>query len=311
MKRANIPHPLSGPPGVRYLLAIRGISGFFGIFGIYYSLIYLSLSDAIVITFLGPTTTAIAGYLILGEALSRREIVAGALSFMGVILIARPPFLFGQSDQVGGEKGTPAQRLIAVGVALLGVLGGTGAFISIRAVGKRAHPLHSVSFFSIYSCLVSVIGMIVLRVPLVLPRSLTFVGLVFSIGFFGFFTQLFLTMGLQRETAGRASLGIYVQILFAVAAERWIFHTIPPASSIAGIVIIISCATFVALTKSSNTEKEQKARGSADVDLSTIRLERGSLEGSDAEREGLVSSLKEEWPHNDRQDIEHGRRGSD
>ena len=92
MKHAGIPHPLSGPPGIRHLLAIRGISGFFGacmhpprqmylrlsgLFGIYYSLIYLSLSDAMVITFLGPTTTAIAGYLILGEALSRREIVAG------------------------------------------------------------------------------------------------------------------------------------------------------------------------------------------------------------------------------------------
>ena len=141
-----------------------------GLFGVYYSLIYLSLSDAIVITFLVPTTTAIAGYLLLGESLSRREILAGGaflilygpgpnldllvFSFFGVVLIARPEFLFGRHsnntvpidghDVPLSEKGSPAQRLVAVGhvdltnllvsrtdsfrsVALVGVLGGTGA----------------------------------------------------------------------------------------------------------------------------------------------------------------------------------------
>jgi hypothetical protein len=80
-------------------------------------------------------------------------------SFFGVILIARPEFLFGQHAHVAAaasidgslnlappsEKGTPTQRLIAVGyahpylsslnisihcrfrVALLGVIGATGA----------------------------------------------------------------------------------------------------------------------------------------------------------------------------------------
>ncbi|CAG8665903.1 511_t:CDS:2 [Acaulospora colombiana] len=71
MYETSVPHPIAGPPGVRHLLILRGL------FGIYYSLVYLSLSDAIVITFLVPTTTAIAGYLLLHEALNRREIVAG------------------------------------------------------------------------------------------------------------------------------------------------------------------------------------------------------------------------------------------
>jgi hypothetical protein len=48
-----------------------------GIFGLYYSLQYLSLSDAITITFLIPITTSIAGYLVLGEALGRKEMLAG------------------------------------------------------------------------------------------------------------------------------------------------------------------------------------------------------------------------------------------
>lgn len=50
---------------------------FFGLFGIYYSLNYLSLSDATVLTFLSPMTTALAGAIFLHEAFSKREALAG------------------------------------------------------------------------------------------------------------------------------------------------------------------------------------------------------------------------------------------
>lgn len=53
-------------------------------------------------------------------------------SLVGVVLIARPTFIFGAAalpvdGGVGVERGTPAERLGAVGVALIGVLGATGA----------------------------------------------------------------------------------------------------------------------------------------------------------------------------------------
>lgn len=54
MHYANIEHPFLGPPGVRLLLCARGFVGFGGLFGVYYSLRYLSLSDATVLTFLAP-----------------------------------------------------------------------------------------------------------------------------------------------------------------------------------------------------------------------------------------------------------------
>ncbi|KAG8813676.1 hypothetical protein FRC17_001464 [Serendipita sp. 399] len=314
MHYASVPYPITGPPGVRHILAIRGISGFFGLFGIYYSLIYLSLSDAIVITFLMPTTIAIVGYLVLKESLNRVEMIAGGLSFLGVVLIARPPFLFGEPHVVNPtpdappvEKGTPTQRLIAVGVALLGVLGGTGALISIRAIGKRAHALHSVSFFSLYSCIVSVIGMILLRIPIVLPTSLVFAGLMVSVGLFGFIAQVLLTLALQREAAGRASLGMYIQILFAVIAERVIFHSVPPATSLAGIAIILSCAAYVAITKERHDEKEGDPHRGSMTGSATELERRNSVEEDDAdETEGLVSGNKRKWQDDLEQNVGRG-----
>jgi hypothetical protein len=46
---------------------------------------------------------------------------------MGVILIARPAFIFGAQHGKVEEGATATQRFTAVCVALFGVLGGTGA----------------------------------------------------------------------------------------------------------------------------------------------------------------------------------------
>ncbi len=74
-----------GPPGVRWLLIIRGLAGTVGIFGLYCtcfpsfflaydrpslntisdSLSFLDISDATVITFLVPTLTAFVCWVVL------------------------------------------------------------------------------------------------------------------------------------------------------------------------------------------------------------------------------------------------------
>ena len=86
--------PILGPSGVRLLLLLRGFSGcvhlrtpsfpdvsmirFIGLFGIYFSLQYLSLSDATVLTFLTPICTVFTGAVFLGETFSHRQILAGS-----------------------------------------------------------------------------------------------------------------------------------------------------------------------------------------------------------------------------------------
>ncbi|KAF8881629.1 drug/metabolite transporter superfamily [Infundibulicybe gibba] len=259
MLSAGVPDPFLGPKGVRMLLVCRGFVGFFGLFGIYYSLQYLSLSDATVLTFLAPLCTAIAGSLLLGEKFSVREALAGIFSLFGVILIARPAFIFGAGSQDGTlagdivnvamEKSTSSQRLVAVGVALVGVLGGTGAYISIRAIGKRAHPLHSLTSFSIQCVFVSTTYMIATKSPFIIPTRLDWLGLLMLIGIFGFIAQVLLTMGLQRETASRGSLALYTQIIFATILERIFFKSIPSLLSVFGTLIILTSALYVVLTK--------------------------------------------------------------
>ncbi|KAF7986785.1 hypothetical protein HWV62_20396 [Athelia sp. TMB] len=268
----EVPDPILGPPGVRLLLLTRGFVGFFGLFGIYYSLQYLSLSDATVLTFLAPMATGVTGALLLGEVFTLKEALAGLCSLVGVVLIARPTFIFGAAAVDGGtgdEHGTPAERLGAVGVALIGVLGATGAYTTLRAIGKRAHPLHSLVGFSTWCVIVSCIGcappppspphaltgdrrLAATRTPLVLPHRWDFVAMLGMMGVLGFVSQTLLTMGLQRETAGRGTLAVYIQIVFAAILERIFFSAVPSALSVVGSLVILASALYVALTKASS-----------------------------------------------------------
>jgi len=202
--------------------------------------------------------TAMSGALFLGEIFSYREAFAGLVSLLGVVLIARPTAIFGsashsvpeiQTTTSPVEKGTQTERLIAVGIALIGVLGASGAYTTIRAIGKRAHPLHSLTFFSSMCIVVSIAGMIAMKTPVIVPTRIDWLALLFMIGIFGFVAQVLLTMALQRETAGRSSLAIYTQIVFATILEKIIFDVVPSSLSITGTMLIIVSAIYVVLTK--------------------------------------------------------------
>ncbi|GAA5888821.1 hypothetical protein JCM6882_002865 [Rhodosporidiobolus microsporus] len=253
------PNPFLGPPGVRLLLCARGVVGFFGLFPGYYALQYLDLSDATTISFLSPVLVGLLAWVLLREPYSKLEALVGFTSLLGTLFIAKPDFLFPSSSaspspdapvEEMSEDGVSAeQRMFAVGVALIGVLGASGAYLIIRLIGKRASPLHSISYFSFYSVIVSCIYPFIFHAPPVFKLEKRFFMLIVPIGVFGFLAQALLTMGLQREKAGRGTLAVYSNLIFAMALERIVFHKLPDAFSLLGASIIIGGAIRVALEK--------------------------------------------------------------
>ncbi|KAN0135180.1 DUF6 domain containing protein [Lactarius tabidus] len=244
----GIADPWLGPKGVRTLLVLRGVAGFTAISGTYFSLQHLSLSDAMVLKFFVPFLTGISGAIFLKEPYTIKEILAGLCSFFGVILIARPQFLFGSPPSDLPMVDTPAERMISVTAALVAVVAASCAFTLIRAIGNRAHAIHCVTFFCSQSVLFSAIGMVIFRVRPVIPTRDAWITILL-IGAFGFIAQALLTNGLQREAAGRGTLALYTSVVFAVMFEFIIFHATPPALSIAGTTIIMSSGIYITLTK--------------------------------------------------------------
>ncbi|KAH9052760.1 hypothetical protein EDB87DRAFT_1655645 [Lactarius vividus] len=245
----NISDPFFGPKGIRTLLALRGLSGSLAVFGVYFSLQYLSLSDATVLTFVAPILTGFSGAAFLEEHLPIGEILAGLFSFVGVVLISRPQFLFGSQASAGPSEATPAQRMLSIIAALFGILGIAGSYLTLRAIRERTHVVHPVVSFASQSVLISALSIMLFKVPLVVPKRTLGLAMLFPNALFGILGQVFLTIGLQRETAARGSLAIYTSVIFAMVFEFTIFHTTPPALSIIGTLMIVSSAIYITLTK--------------------------------------------------------------
>ncbi|XXH04472.1 hypothetical protein Hte_010888 [Hypoxylon texense] len=258
-----------GRRDVRGLLVLRGLAGFTGLFCSYYSLSYLNISDATVISFLVPTMTAFICFIALREPFTVREATAGLVAFAGVLFIARPTFLFPRHSEVlprenaarlfvaDQSKGivpsvpaTPAERSIAVLLAVIGSFAAAAAYSTIRVIGKRAHSLVSVNYFAVLATVGSCFFILVHPdLHFEIPQNATQWILLVAIGVAGFLLQFLLTEGLQREKAGRATNLIYTQMVFALVLERVVWGTTPPAESLFGSALIIGSAIWVSLQK--------------------------------------------------------------
>lgn len=309
----SIPHFPLGPRGVRLLLVARGLGGFGGVFGIYFSLLYLPLSEATVLTFLAPILTCYAcSLLIPGETFTRQQQIAGFVSLAGVVFIARPSSFFASaspqhasapvtaanstitaptnstiSSEAAGMSQSPTshQHLIAIGIAMIGVIGSTGAMTSIRAIGSRAHPFVSINYFSTWSAIVSLVCLALFpSVKFRLPGNLIEWSLLISLGLCGFVMQFLLTAGLayggpsptSRDEASsksrdveaeplprqssntiskpkasgtRATAMIYTQMLFALTGDKIVFGVTPGTMSWIGSGLILAGAIWVAAAR--------------------------------------------------------------
>lgn len=276
---AKVPDAPFGPRKVWPLLLARGVCGFFGVMGLYYSLQYLPLADATVIGFLAPLVACWVCSMILHEPFTRKEQIAGVISFLGVVLIARPTSLIpsksgglggsGPADSPPSTNGTSAryinatdtvtssQRLGAVGMAMVGVLGASGAYTTIRWIGKQTHPLVSVNYYAFFCTVISTIALCTVpSINFKLPANGLQWFYLFFLGTTGFIMQFMLTAGLAYEKSSRATNMVYVQMLFALAFDKIVFNMTPTLLSIAGSSLILGSALYVAIMN--NKAKEAK-----------------------------------------------------
>ncbi|KAI6085091.1 hypothetical protein F4821DRAFT_241534 [Hypoxylon rubiginosum] len=283
----KVPYGMLGRKEVRWLLITRGLCGFFGIYGMWYSVKYIPLAEATVITFLAPNIAGYMCHILIHEPFTRKEQIASFIALGGVVLITRPVSLFSgepssttgsieaevianvtaveTSQYPGGNHiTTSSERLVAIGFALLGVLGGAGAFTSLRWIGKRAHPLTSINYFSAWCVVVSTTTLTLAPVldygqpefRLDLPHSLRQWAFLIFIGVCGLIMQVLITAGLAAEKSNRATAMTYTHMLFAAAFDRYVFGQVMGWMSLAGCGLIVGSALWVVFTKKEEPPKK-------------------------------------------------------
>lgn len=236
-----------------------------------------------------PIVTAWACSVFLGQAFLRKDLIAGLVAMIGVIFIAHPESIFGKVDDIikatkAGEvdEVTPAQRLLAIGASLLGVIGASGAYTMIRVVGDRAHALMSVNYFAFLGTASSTIALLVIPgIGFTMPHGARDWVLLTLLGVFGFILQFLLTAGLQLDRSSKATSMLYTQVLFALSFDWAIWGVIPGGWSLFGGAIVIGSTLWSALQKPQKNSADDAKTAVIDEESSLLGAE---IQGADVDR---------------------------
>jgi len=214
------------------LLLARGLVGFVALSLFYYSVVHLPLAEATVLHFTNPVFTAVIAALFLGEALRPREFGLALASLAGVVVMVRPAGLLG-----AGAPLPPLPVASSLAASLLAAV----AYVIVRHM-RRLDAMLIVFHFAA----ISVIGAAPLMLrSFVMPQGTEWAVLA-GVGVSTFFGQLFLTLGLQRERAGRATTAGYLQIVFAALWGALAFGDLPGPLTLLGGAIIVGCTLLLA-----------------------------------------------------------------
>jgi len=240
--------PLLGATNtVRSLLTLRSLFGYGGIAFAFLSVEKLPIGDATVLVMLSPLFASLCSWLVLSEPFRLGEMVAAAIALAGVVLVARPPFIFGQD----GSDAAPAADAAGVVYALLASVCAGIAYTCVRMLGTTAKtPWANV-------CLAQALGQILLSPPSLilsgqqlrvdLPFSLF--GIMFIAGFIGAWSQIAMTVGMQRE---KSALATGMRMSDVVAGFTWqaIFtNEAVTGLSIAGALLVVISTLILVLAK--------------------------------------------------------------
>jgi drug/metabolite transporter (DMT)-like permease len=208
------------------LLILRGVFGFGALSCFYYALVHLPLADVTVLQYTNAAFAAVFAIAALGERMRRREVAALALSISGVVLVARPGFLF---------SGAAGLDPLAAGIGLLGAVFSGAAYVVVRMLAAENHMV-VILYFACVSMIASLPATVV---HAVLPTPAEWLLLV-GVGVTTHLGQINITRGLRLERAGRASAVGLVQIVFAAVLGVLFFAALPDAWALAGAALVVS-----------------------------------------------------------------------
>lgn len=236
-------------PAIKFLV-LRCTLGCLGIFGNFYAIGYMNISDASMLNKMSPFFTIISSFLILGERPTWVSIVSLITAFTGSLFIIKPTLFF--TD--------PAQSF----PALVGFIGGFGAGFAFACIRKmRTYRVNSkliITVFSLFSCLLCIPNLIISYYPMTVNQTLWLIGAGISAacGQFGVTNAYF------NAPSSKISVYEYSNVLFSALLGFIAFGQVPDWFSVTGYVLIIGTAIVVFLVNVAEERKVSRMGGAAE-----------------------------------------------
>lgn len=198
----------------------RAVVGLAAMYGFFYAIAHLKLSNAMVFTYSSPIFIPLVAWLFLKERITHAICLAAIIGFVGVLLVAKP-------DQ--GMLNTLS--VIGIAASFLAAM----AFVTVRALTQTEPPERIVFYFCGIGTLVSVIPMFWLW------RSYAWHewGFLIAAGVLANTSQLFMSHAYRLAPAGQIGPVNYSAIIFAGIWGYAFWGEIPDVYSIMGFAIIL------------------------------------------------------------------------
>lgn len=219
---------------VKYLL-LRSVAGLAGVFGNFYALDKIELSDASMLNKMSPFFALVFSALFIKEKVKPKQAIAIAVAFIGSLFIIKPTFA--NTD------------LLASLAGFAGGMAAGGAYTCVRWLGiKGENGRLIVLFFSVFSC--------ILTVPyLIFDYHYMTAFQWFSLLMAGLFAaggQFAITAAYTHAPSREISVYDYSQIIFAAIVGFFVFVDVPDLWSFVGYIIIVSMAVWMFLYNNRN-----------------------------------------------------------
>ncbi len=224
------------------LLLIRGLLGTVALFCIFKALTILPIATATVIQYIYPTFTVICAYIILNELILWRIVYSIIIGWIGIVLVSQPELT---------SNGDIQETILAIIIAILGALMTSLAYICVRKLSSKEHPLVIIYYFPLVSIPLSIPFIIN---EFVLPSGIDWFWII-GIGIFTQVGQLCITEGLRLLPAGQATSLNYSQVIFASIWGVLIFQeTITSSIYLGGLCVLISTIISISASKTPQAE---------------------------------------------------------
>lgn len=239
--------------GTRHLWPVLAMRGFVGAASmtLYYEAIdRMPLADAITIMYSNPVLVALLAWALRREVLSLRGCVGIAVTLLGVVVVAQPPFLF------GGHEWSPT-RLAGFVMGVLAAVTAAVAFFAITCIPK-SEPALVVSLWFHTAAIATAIVPLIVGYPdkVMLPGAFDS-GMLCIIIFASFFGQMLLNHGFQIQSAAKGSSINCTQVLYAHIYGITLLNEQETVWGILGSLLIASGVVTVNGAKIENCDKPQ------------------------------------------------------
>lgn len=211
------------------------------------ALLSLPISEIVTIISMIAIFNGIIGSYLLGEPYLKIEKILGAISFVGVFLIVRPPFIFGTEENDGHAPTGSLPRYLA-GLLTLGcAVIYSFVQVNLREIQKRMSAF--VATFYINLGYVVFLGVYFMLVGSHKSLTLWEVTLIIGSSVFHLTHLILIAKALQLEKPAVVGLVGYTNLVFSPIFDLVIFGTLPSLYTVLGASLIVGSCVKLLLMK--------------------------------------------------------------